>query len=266
MLIRESRSARFQAGWEGVRAWRSSRLQGARFLPLAMMIAWAAWVGSDRTQGPSVVMLVVAFSLIAQFRLWDDLVDRERDRSAHPERVLSGASDTTPFVATVCGLGAVNGIALYALNDWLALSGLLGLHGALGLWYARAASRGLIHDHVLLLKYPVFVMLLASPASNPGLLVSTSVLVYAALCAFELLDRGAGGWGQRCVLALHCVVLTVAAFEVGAEWEGGVIAALLTLGLAIVWWRNDRGRPLRGGVYLPFAAVAIILFALSWGV
>ncbi len=265
MLIGESRSARFQAGWEGILAWRSSRLQGARFLPLAMLIAWAAWLGGDRAYGLPVVMLVVAFSLIAQFRLWDDLVDRERDRGAHPERVLSGASDTTPFVAAVWGLGAVNGIALYALSGWAALSGLLVLHGALELWYRHRALRDLIHDHVLLLKYPVFVMLLGSPASNSGLLVSTSVLVYAALCAFELLDRGAGSWGRRCVLALHCVVLTVAAFKVGAEWVGGAIAALLTLGLAIVWWRHGRGRPLRGGTYLPFAVVAIILFQLSWG-
>lgn len=246
-------------------AWRASRLQGSRFLPLAMIVAWAAWLGGDRTQGPSVVMLVVAYSLIAQFRLWDDLVDRERDRGAHPGRVLSGAGDTTPFVATVWGLGVINGIALYALNDWVALSGLLGLHGALGLWYARAATRGMIHDHVLLLKYPVFVMLLASPASNPGLLVSTSVLVYAALCAFELLDRSVGGWSQRCVLALHGAVLAVAAFKVRTDWVDGAAAVALALLLAIVWWRHGCDRPLRSGRYLPFAAVAIIFFQLSWG-
>jgi len=265
MLIGEPHWTRLQARLEGLQAWRSSRLSGTRFLALASILAWAAWVASDRTYGQSLAMLGIAYSLIAQFRLWDDLVDRERDRELHPERVLCAASDTTPFVAAVWGLGAVNGIALYALNDWVSLSGLFGLNGALGLWYARGASRSLIHDHVLLLKYPVFVMLLASPASNPGLLVSTSVVVYAALCAFELLDRSAGDWRQRCVLALHCVVLTVAAFEVRTEWLGGTIAVFLTLLLAIVWWCHGRARPLRGGQYLPFAAVAIILFQLSLG-
>lgn len=265
MLMGESPSARFQSGLEGLLAWRSSRLQVTRFLPLAGMLAWAAWVAGDRTHGQAVAMLVIAYGLIAQFRLWDDLVDRERDRSLHPERVLARARNLTPFVVTLWGLGAVNGAALYALHGGMALSGLLVLHGALGLWYARRASSDLVHDHVLLLKYPVFVTLLATPASNPGSLALTSVLVYAALCAFELLDRSAGSWRQRSLLAFHCAVLIIGAFSARAEWVSGALAACLGLLLAIVWWRHGRGRPLRGGLSLPFAAVAIILFQLSWG-
>jgi len=265
MLIRESGMARFQSGLAALQAWRSSRLQGSRFLPLAMMLAWAAWVASDRTYGQSLAMLGLAYTLIAQFRLWDDLVDRDRDRSLHPGRVLASAEDATLLRLTGWGLGAVNAIALYALNGGAALVGLMVLHGVLGIWYARRASRDLLHDHALLLKYPVFVVLLASPTSNPSTLVLMSLLVYAAMCAFELLDRDARGRRQRSLLALHCAVLTVGAFGANAPGVSWALAGIVAVVLAIVWLRHYGGRPLRGGMYLPFVIVAIILFQLSWG-
>jgi hypothetical protein len=84
---------------EAIGAWRAQRLPLARFGLLALLLAWAA--GADTmTAAGALASIVLALSLVAQCRLWDDLVDRERDRRAQPERLLGqrdGANQAEGF-------------------------------------------------------------------------------------------------------------------------------------------------------------------------
>ncbi len=171
---------------ESIGAWRAQRLPLARYVPLAMLIAWAA-CGSAIATARGLALTGLALSLIAQCRLWDDLVDRHRDRSAHPERLLAAGGTMDGYVNAVIVLGAVNAIALALLLAWPHALGALTLFAALALWYRRHRARGLVHAHVLLLKYPAFVLLLAgSPFANQTL--AAALTVYAAMCAFEIMD------------------------------------------------------------------------------
>ena len=42
--------------------------------------------------------LALALALVMTFRIWDDLMDRERDRMKHPDRVVVRASSIAPLV------------------------------------------------------------------------------------------------------------------------------------------------------------------------
>jgi len=101
----------FTSSLESIGAWRAQRLPLARFVPLAVLIAWAAG-GSTVATARGLALIGLALSLIAQCRLWDDLVDRDRDRSAHPERLLAARGPIDVYVNAVIGLGAVNAVAL----------------------------------------------------------------------------------------------------------------------------------------------------------
>lgn len=128
-----------------------------------------------------------ALLLLAQFRLWDDLADRERDRSTHPDRVLVRAQRAGPFVALCLLLAAANILSSsYAGKSALALC--LLLNCAAAAWYAwRPSRRTATGDLLVLVKYPVFVVLLGTTPTAPFAEIAFSALaVYAAACAFEL--------------------------------------------------------------------------------
>ena len=74
------------------------------FVPAALGIAAAARVASSGSDSSWLVDGTLALLLIAQFRLWDDLADREVDRLAHPERVLVRAERIGPYVTVCVGL------------------------------------------------------------------------------------------------------------------------------------------------------------------
>jgi hypothetical protein len=178
--------AMFTSSLESIGAWRAQRLPLARFAPLAVLIAWAAG-GSTVATARGLALIGLALSLIAQCRLWDDLVDRDRDRSAHPERLLAARGPVDVYVNAVIGLGAVNALALAVLFAWPRALGAAVLFAALALWYRGHRARGLVHAHALLLKYPAFVLLLAgSPFAHQTL--AGSLVVYVAMWAFEILD------------------------------------------------------------------------------
>ena len=172
---------------ELVSDWRSARFAWTRFLPLAALLAWAALTAGDAGIAAAVAALAIAVSLIAQFRLWDDLVDRGRDRAAHPERIVARAVSATPFAQTVGLLFAANAIALAGVHGAPTLAGFLLLNATAAVWYAWHHERKLVHVLVLHLKYPAFVLLL-SPAGAVAPLAGAAI-VYAALVGYELLDE-----------------------------------------------------------------------------
>jgi 4-hydroxybenzoate polyprenyltransferase len=174
------------------RYWRE-RFTPARFVPAAVLVAMAATATSGGGGRDWAIRSGLALFLIAQFRIWDDLADRERDRHAHPHRVLVAARAIWPFVAQAIVLAAINIALLSALEGVAAARRLLAVNGAAAAYYfLRAPRRTIGSDLVLLAKYPAFVLLLCGTDPRPGRLVLALALTYAAACAFEVWHDASG--------------------------------------------------------------------------
>lgn len=179
-------------------AYLRERVRPAIYGPaVALHVAAALWATATRPTPASLARPVgLAVLLLLQFRLWDDLEDRERDRAVDPDRVLV-RSQAAPFrfvlnalaignlalCAIVGSVAAVTGVAVLDLTFWLA--------------YRRLRPRvpeGVWRFHVVLVKYPAFVGLLAmtTGALTAGRLLAAALLVYACACAHEAVhDRRA---------------------------------------------------------------------------
>ena len=177
-------------------AYLGERFKAAIFGPAAVVhtaaAVWAAGIGVGAASVATTFGLAVV--LLLQFRLWDDLEDRERDRRLHPARVLVRA-DPTPFRHACMVLAAANVVLLVIAGSRDAVQGLICLDVFFGIAYGPVGRR--LYDRIwrfqiLLLKYPVFVYVLAVGLGAPirvRLLIS-AVAVYLCACAYEALhDR-----------------------------------------------------------------------------
>jgi hypothetical protein len=249
---------------EAIGAWREARLPFARYVPLAGLIAWAA-NGSD-WGARGVATSVIAFALVAQFRLWDDLVDRGRDALAHPDRTIVRAASSRPFVQALFALGVGNGLALALSSGLLPAFGLLALMLLLALWYRGHARRGLLHLHVLLLKYPVFIVLLAAPSLSARALAVAACAVYAAMCCYDLADASLGeARAVRAAWATHALVLVALPLACGGEVAEFTICALNAALMAALWRARARAIPRGLERYVPFLCAASILCITTRG-
>lgn len=261
----EGRIALPSSVWPSLRAWRATRLSWMRFGPLALLVAWAASLGAAFDGHAFALRLALAFMLIAQFRLWDDLADRVRDRVAHPNRVLPRTEDVRAFVAVCVAVGGMNALALGVWRGPAAVVGLGLLIAGLGVWYRLHVGRGAVHAHVLLLKYPAFVWLLASPTAGPWTIGLAAAAVYAAICAFELLDMGDTTQGRTVAFAAHGCVLTIATCAPSVDATGLAAGLLVAVIHAMAWLADGRRFTLPGRRYWPFIAAVVVLFRLSLG-
>jgi len=192
-------------------AYRRERFPAGIFLPLAVALAGAAVLASGPVSALAFALhVLLAGSLLFQFRLWDDLADRAHDRVTHPDRVLVRSESVAPFRLLLLVSAAGN---LFALLLWhglaIQLVVLLGLNAAGCVWYRllRPWLPGpILGYHVVLLKYPAFVFLLGTPA--PALPLAM-VLVYLGLCVYEVLHDGRlrAVPGARAALAVETVAL-----------------------------------------------------------
>jgi predicted neutral ceramidase superfamily lipid hydrolase len=185
------------------------------YVPLAVFLYTAGMTGGERMGvAQQVFNGGVAWTLIFQFRLWDDLMDLVQDKREHPDRVLCRANSLRPFslltallcVANLMALGAVDWIA----NDWRRSVLFAGLNVAMFLWYRWRDKTGLStvgRSHIALMKYPVFVYLLSGLVTPGGMipLLLAATLVYLCFSVFELLHNSsllASQTGER-VLAVE---------------------------------------------------------------
>jgi 4-hydroxybenzoate polyprenyltransferase len=166
----------------------NDRFTPRRFAPAAMLIALASQSGSDLNAIRLTIAPLLALLLLAQFRLWDDLADRERDRPNHPERVLVCAVHVAPFVAACVGLAILNLFLALAWNGLAGLAALALLNAAALAWYVwRPAHRTGTSDLVLLAKYPAFVLVLGNPSAwRSPTSWAAALATYTAACAFEI--------------------------------------------------------------------------------
>jgi hypothetical protein len=208
------------------------------FLPLALFLTLAA-SGADeqRTIGPVAPRVLLALLWLFQFRLADDLADRERDRLDHPDRVLTRA-DARPFVRLLALLTFGNVLVTFWLRPWPRGAEFLALAAVFGLWYAL--PRGQIAGLAVLLKYPAFVYLLSDSWIGAGVLL----LVYCCFAAYEILHdtRLATVRGTCVILALSLVLMTASAFALLADAEAWRIATLVPGGFLLAWLFVRHGR------------------------
>lgn len=172
---------------EPVGVWLASRMPARLFATAVLLVAGGAALGGTPTPAWALAAVVTALLLLFQFRLWDDLADAPSDRITHPERTLPRCASTAPFRAALVVAAALNLGAVFLLNGLAAAIGLALLDLAFAAWYARApeARAGVPGTLALLIKYPVFVLLLAPAPRDPALLALACALVYAVVCIHE---------------------------------------------------------------------------------
>lgn len=160
----------------------------------------------------AVLRAVLVAALVVQFRLWDDLVDRDHDTVLQPQRVLVATGHVMYFSRFCClmtlSVAAAIGFVFGIVH--LLIYGLLLV--AISLLYAipRAGLPHLLRAHLVLLKYPVFIWLCVSDV-NPLQWVYLSTIVYLAVCMFEIMsDAGLrNGVAWRAVVSIEVVAFVV---------------------------------------------------------
>jgi hypothetical protein len=158
------------------------------FLPAILLLAAAAWISAGRLAVPAFAHAIGLITIfVVTFRLWDDLEDCERDRLAHPGRVLPQGPPRV-FVVTLAALVIGNFVVLVA--EPAAVAGLALLDAAA--WWAYRGLRPRVSDAawrygVLPVKYPAFVLVTSVALGGPSwaAAVVAAVVTYAAACAYE---------------------------------------------------------------------------------
>lgn len=221
---------------EAVRYGRT-RFPAKVYLPLALFLCAAA-LARGRALAPLdlTATFVLASSLLFQFRLWDDLSDRERDQLEHPERLLAQTTSVTFFRTLIFIVFLFNFVltAASAGSRWRPELFMLG-NIAFLLWYRwlrKICRNDIIASHVVLFKYPLFVYLLSGESfpTSGGRLPLAMLLVYLCFCVYELLHdaRLHRAQGARKTLAVEMTVLcAVSAIMAVTLGDRSGLAALL---------------------------------------
>ena len=180
------------------RTWRrylASRLPLRLYMPCAVLLVVAGLAGG-RALAPTQLALLIplAFGLLLQFRVLDDISDLPHDRRVHPDRVLVQTGSLAPSAALFAASCLLN-LVLLALQTGPAyrLGVFLLLTGTYLLWYCALRSmltNEIIGYHIVAGKYAAFVFLLSGEGESTWNLVLTMALVYVSFTIHEVLhDR-----------------------------------------------------------------------------
>ena len=157
-----------------VLAYARERLTPGRLVPAVLLVVLATLAGRGWT-GPldATEDAAIALALVVSFRMWDDLMDRERDRVKHPDRALVRASSLAPVrvVSWIIGLAALVSIDLIkpwatVLRNILATS----MPGSRMLWTYSARPVTLSRPSVRSTERPIW---------EPALVIAAGVSIVA---------------------------------------------------------------------------------------
>jgi hypothetical protein len=240
--------------WSIANLWhyQQTRFPLALFAPLALFLTLAAGAADESTPiGLVVARMLLALAWLFQFRLGDDLADRQRDRRDHPDRVLTRA-DWRPFVGLLALLTIGNALLTFRLLPAPRGAEYLGLVVLFLLGYIatrRWQPPRLLASAGVLLKYPAFVYLLSSMSASRWTLASVLVLVYACFVAHEILhdQRLWEVTASAACLAFAMLLMTAAA----------ILLLVLTDEAGRMWWW-------RAGLLGPGCIVLTWLFLRHW--
>jgi 4-hydroxybenzoate polyprenyltransferase len=173
-----------------VSAYLRERFPLLLFGPVCLLLTVAAaWSAPGAPVPRLAVVFLFGTVLVVQFRLWDDLEDRARDRVTHPTRVLVNAPEG-PFRVLLLFLTLAS--AALGAEQRAALAATLVLNGAC--WCAYRLARPRISAHgwrfgVLPLKYPGFVAVMALSLGDviAARLAAAAATTYVCASGYELL-------------------------------------------------------------------------------
>ena len=209
-----------------------TRLLTGKLALLVSLLTLASFAGaSGVTLQESVIRFALLSGLVVWFRLWDDLADREADRHMHPERILVQAQSLTPFYMLWAALLITNGIAVWEVSgDLWRMAGLTVTVFTFTAWYAlrdRVSKNPVVRSHVVLLKYPLFVWLVAGTVSAERwpVLTCTLVLVFVGLSLYEILHdpKMRANHSSRVVLVFGLFLFALALGGVTIFSVGGLL-------------------------------------------
>jgi hypothetical protein len=169
-----------------------TRFPARLFAPCAALLAVAGLAGGRTPRLADMVLaFLLALTLLLQFRLLDDLSDLPQDRERHPERILTQAGSLVPFLVLL-GICMLINSALVAVQPGprhrLVL--FLIVNAAAFLWYfvLRDVLNGKIFRyHVVIAKYPIFVLLLSGDTGTTWQLFLSMAAVYLCFSIYEVL-------------------------------------------------------------------------------
>jgi hypothetical protein len=168
-------------------AYARERLTPGRLLPAGLLVVVATLTGRGWAWDTAMASdVAAAFGLVIAFRVWDDLMDRDRDRSSHPERVSSRASSLTPLIVAAMAV-AIGAVMLVSATRGVASVSILAIYTAvLAVSYATRGARTAIREWILLLKYGVFTLaLIGLPAALTPRALLSAAAAFAAACIYE---------------------------------------------------------------------------------
>ena len=169
-------------------AYARERLTPGRLLPAGLLVVVATLVGRGWSSwgAASVLEAAAAFGLVVAFRIWDDVMDRERDRSRHPDRVVVRASSTTALTVTAAALAIGAGVVLGVARGPASVGLLAAYTALLAASYAARGPRSTVGEWILLLKYGVFTLaLIGLPAALTPRGLLSAAAAFAAACVYE---------------------------------------------------------------------------------
>jgi hypothetical protein len=229
-----------------------TRFPTTQFIPLAVFLAAAGLAPSPPAQlWHWLLASALTLSLVLQFRLWDDIADRDHDRETHPDRILCHTNNIKPFLYSAAVLFVLNGLLIaWHHDDGRKTTVYLAICVCLLAWYRLrpyATRASLLNIQLILLKYPAIAWLISVPAADTDLALSLSCLlsVYLIFIIFEILDDnglrklpGAGFSLVANLFILLCVWVFI--FFQGGPHSGplpsiawtGIITGTLALGLS----------------------------------
>jgi hypothetical protein len=162
------------------------RLARGPVLAAVLLVTSGAQVGRGFSSAATAATdLAIALCLVISFRVWDDLMDRQRDRLLHPERIAARAKSTRSLSLAAACIALVGALALLRSHGWTSLSLLLAFTGVLAAWYAVRGTRSAAGDRLLLFKYALFALALIGPAPLTPRAVASALGVYLAVCVYE---------------------------------------------------------------------------------
>jgi 4-hydroxybenzoate polyprenyltransferase len=173
-------------------AYARERLTPGRLLPAGCLVVLAALAGRGWTGIQAAATDAAgAFGLVIAFRIWDDLMDRDRDRVRHPERVVvrASSSSTAPLPAAAMVLAIAAAILVGLAHGPASVAVLAAYTAMLAASYATRGARSLVHEWILLLKYGVFASaLMGIPAALTARGLASAAAGFAAACVYEWID------------------------------------------------------------------------------
>jgi len=200
-------------------AYGRERIVRWRIIALTSLMVGIAWiVEAPGDTADALTRAALAALLIAQFRLWDDLADRDYDSVRHPARVLVRSTATRWFWVLFAVLAVTAAGAIGMLDGVAGLAIYCGLLVLLApVYHGPWRCQRFIRTQLVLLKYPALILLLTA-SSHSSRSVLAGAVVYLLLSVYEWHDDPAlreGHAGGRFAVVLAAVVVVTVTLASG---------------------------------------------------